>query len=93
VPGTLHPDSFVVFTAHYDHLGLMGRHNFFPGANDNASGVALLISLADYFQHHPQPYSVVFLAFSGEEAGLLGSGYFADHPPIKLSSVRFLINP
>ena len=92
VPGTINPDSFVVFTAHYDHLGLMGRHTFFPGANDNASGVALMISLAEYFQHHPQPFSVVFLAFSGEEAGLLGSKYFVENPLIDLSAIRFLIN-
>jgi aminopeptidase YwaD len=92
VPGTAYPDSFLVFTAHYDHLGLMGRKTFFPGANDNASGVAMVLSLAKYFQEHPQHFSVAFLMFSGEEAGLIGSGFFADYPLIKLSAIKFLIN-
>jgi Zn-dependent M28 family amino/carboxypeptidase len=92
VPGTACPDSFMVFTAHYDHLGLMGRHTYFPGANDNASGVAMVLSLARYFNAHPQRFSVVFIFFSGEELGLLGSGYFTENSPIRLSMVKFLVN-
>lgn len=92
VPGTKNPDSILVFTAHYDHLGGMGEHTFFPGANDNSSGVALLLSLAQYYGTHPQPYSIAFICFAGEEAGILGSKYFTEHPMINLSKIRFLIN-
>jgi len=49
VPGKLYPDSFIVFTAHYDHLGMMGNNTIFPGANDNASGVAMMLDLANYY--------------------------------------------
>ena len=92
VKGTAQPDSFVVFTAHYDHLGGMGTDTYFPGANDNASGTALLLMLARYYAQHPAPYSVVFIAFAGEEAGLLGSEYFVNHPLIYLQKIRFLTN-
>lgn len=92
IPGTSQRDSFIVLTAHHDHLGKMGKHTIFPGANDNASGIAMMLSLAQYFKKNPQPYSIMFIAFSGEENGLVGSRYFVDHPLIHLSSIRFLIN-
>ncbi len=92
VQGTLYPDSFLVYTAHYDHLGLMGKEVFFPGANDNASGVAMMLGLARYFSTHPQRYSVLFIAFAGEEAGLLGSEFFVNHPLMELSKIKFLVN-
>ncbi len=92
VKGTLHPDSLIVLTAHYDHLGGMGSNTYFPGANDNASGVALLLNLARYYTANPPPYSMAFICFAAEEAGLLGSKYFTEHPLIDLSSIRFLIN-
>lgn len=92
IPGTGCPDSLVVFTAHYDHLGLMGRGNYFPGANDNASGVAMVLQLMRYVAAHPQRFSVACVFFSGEEAGLLGSRYFAEHPPFLLGKVKFLVN-
>jgi aminopeptidase YwaD len=94
VRGSVQPDSFLVYTAHYDHLGRMGNKTYFPGANDNASGTAMLLDLARYYakpDHQPR-YSMIFIAFSGEEAGLLGSRYMADHPVFPLASVRFLIN-
>lgn len=86
------PDSFILFTAHYDHLGQMGKNVFFPGANDNASGVAMILSLAGYYKTHTPDYSVAFVAFTGEEAGLLGSQYFVKNPPIDLKKIKFLIN-
>lgn len=76
IKGTQQPDSFLVFTAHYDHLGAMGKNAYFPGANDNASGVSVLLNLAKYYKTHPHKYSIAFVFFSGEEAGLLGSKYF-----------------
>ena len=86
------PDSFIVFTAHYDHLGKMGYDATFPGASDNASGTAMMLQLAAYYAQHPQRYSMLFIAFSGEEAGLLGSKFFVAHPLVPLARMRFLIN-
>jgi aminopeptidase YwaD len=92
VKGTAQPDSFMVFTAHYDHLGAMGNQTYFPGANDNASGVSVLLNLAKYYVAHPSKYSVAFIFFSGEEAGLLGSKYYSEHPIFSLSKIKFLTN-
>lgn len=92
IKGTAKPDSIITITAHYDHLGGMGADTYFPGANDNASGVSLLLGLAKYYAAHPQPYTIAFIAFAGEEAGLQGSKYFTEHPPFPLRSIRFLIN-
>jgi aminopeptidase YwaD len=92
VPGTSAPDSFIVFTAHYDHLGRMGEKALFPGANDNASGTAMLIDLADHYARNPAPLSVVFMAFGAEEAGIVGSKYYTENPLFPLNNIRFLIN-
>ena len=92
IPGTQYPDSMLVFTAHYDHLGMMGSKTMFPGANDNASGVAMLLNLAEYYAKHPQKYSIVFIALTGEEIGLKGSEAFVNNPPFPLSKIKFLIN-
>ncbi|MCY7422557.1 MAG: M28 family peptidase [Chitinophagaceae bacterium] len=92
IKGSEQPDSFVVFTAHYDHLGGMGAETYFPGANDNASGISLLLGLAKHYTIHPLKYSVAFICFAGEEAGLLGSKYFTEHPLIPLQKIRFLTN-
>lgn len=92
VKGTEKPDSFIFITAHYDHLGGMGKDTYFPGANDNASGVSLLLNLAHYYTSHPQKYSIGFICFAGEEAGLLGSKYFTENPLIPLKHIRFLTN-
>lgn len=91
VPGMV-KDSFIVFSAHYDHLGKMGADAIFPGASDNASGTAMMLYLASYFAAHPQKYTMVFIAFSGEEAGLLGSAYFVKNAPIPLKKIKFLVN-
>lgn len=92
VKGVEQPDSFIVFTAHYDHLGRMGDDALFAGASDNASGTSLVMYLANYFAKHPQRYSVAFMLFSGEEAGLLGSKYCAENPLFPLEQIRFLVN-
>ena len=92
VKGTSKPDSVIVFTAHYDHLGGMGSETYFPGANDNASGVTQVLTMAKYYAAHPQPYTMAFILFSGEEAGLLGSHYFSEHPLVPLKNIRFLVN-
>jgi VanZ family protein len=94
IRGTVQPDSFLVVSAHYDHLGMMGKDVYFPGANDNASGVAMLLELA---AHYAKPEnrpacSVAFLLFGAEEAGLVGSQYFVAHPLVPLKSIKFLVN-
>jgi hypothetical protein len=72
-------DSFIIVSAHYDHLGRMGKNTYFPGANDNASGVAMLLSLAKEIQQQPlQNHHVLFIAFAGEEMGQEGSRFFVD---------------
>ena len=92
VKGKTKPDSFVVFTAHYDHLGQMGANTYFPGANDNASGISMILNLAKYYTLNKPNYSVVFMAFTGEELGLKGSDYYVHHALFPLTSIRFLIN-
>lgn len=82
----------IVFSAHYDHLGRMGKDTYFPGANDNASGCSMLMYLADYFKNHPSKYNILFIAFAGEEAGLIGSHYYVQNPLFPLNEIRFLVN-
>ncbi len=92
VKGTAQPDSFIFITAHYDHLGGLGKDTYFPGANDNASGISLLLNLAQYYAKNPQRYSIGFICFAGEEAGILGSKYFTENPLLPLNKIRFLLN-
>lgn len=92
IPGTQYPDSFIIFSAHYDHLGHMGKNVYFPGANDNASGCALMLNIVDYYSQHPPKYSIAFMAFGAEEAGLIGSKYYVEHPLFPLKQIKFLIN-
>lgn len=82
----------IVFSAHYDHLGQMGSGAYFPGANDNASGVAMLLYLAKYYSEHKPKYNMVFMAFGGEEVGLLGSRHYVENPMFPLEKIKFLIN-
>lgn len=93
IPAKLPSDSIIVISAHYDHLGRMGRKTYFPGANDNASGVAMLLTLSRKVYQNPlDHFNVVFIAFSGEEAGLIGSSYLANNPLFSLEKTRFLFN-
>ena len=92
--GRLYPDSFIAITAHYDHMGKMGHDVYFPGANDNASGTTMMMDLAKYFSDstHQADYGIVFMAFSGEEIGLLGSQYYVRNPLFNLKRIKMLIN-
>ncbi|PTX14583.1 peptidase M28-like protein [Pontibacter mucosus] len=94
IQGSQHPDSVLVFTAHYDHLGSQGEGVYFPGANDNASGTTMLLELAQHYsQSENKPtYSMAFIAFAAEEAGLLGSFHYVQNPLFPLSQIRFLLN-
>ena len=88
----------VVIGAHYDHLGYGhfgslydGEKEIHNGADDNASGVSILINLANTLREITH-YNYLFIAFSGEEHGLFGSSYYAKNPTIDLKKVRFMIN-
>lgn len=83
---------WIVLSAHYDHLGLMGPDALFAGANDNASGMAMLLCLAEEIARSPLKRNVLFVAFAGEEAGLVGSNWFVVDRPIDLKRIRMLIN-
>lgn len=92
IPSKKKCNKTVVFTAHYDHLGRMGENTYFPGANDNASGTAMLLTMAKYFKENTADYNILFIAFGGEEAGLVGSHFFVENTPIKLKKIKFLFN-
>ena len=88
----------IIIGAHYDHLGYGsfgslydGEKQVHNGADDNASGVSLLINLASSLQDI-KDYNYLFIAFSGEEHGLFGSSYYAKNPTIDIKKVRFMIN-
>jgi Zn-dependent M28 family amino/carboxypeptidase len=97
-------DTYVVFSAHFDHVGVagagswqctaIGDNRICNGADDNASGTAAILELAEAFAALPVPprRSLMFLAVSGEEKGLLGSAYFADNPTVPIDSIVANIN-
>jgi len=91
----------VILGAHYDHLGLGGQFSLapsltgtvHPGADDNASGTAGVIELAHWFSQQPKhKRGILFLTFAGEELGLLGSNYYANHPVLPLANAVAMIN-
>jgi len=96
-------DEFIIIGAHYDHIGMGGPGStsravdtvaVHPGADDNASGVSMMLELAEKFAltKGDNLRSIFFIAFSGEEMGLLGSKYFADNPAADLTMVNTMIN-
>ncbi|MBC8042215.1 MAG: M20/M25/M40 family metallo-hydrolase, partial [Rhizobacter sp.] len=96
-------DEFVVIGGHYDHLGYGGngsgslapdQKKIHYGADDNASGTAGVLEAARYFAAHPNALkrSVIFMCFSGEEMGLLGSAYFTAHPAVPLEKITAMLN-
>jgi len=92
LPASRRTKRTIVLSAHYDHLGRMGNETYFPGANDNASGTATLLSVAKELAKVKRKVNYLFIAFAGEEAGLVGSKYFIDNPWIPLKRIRFLLN-
>jgi len=90
--GKKYPDEYILMMAHWDHLGKREEHNehkdhIYNGAIDNATGVAGIMELANYFSSIKTDRSLLFLAVTAEESGLLGSQYFAEYPPINLSKI------
>lgn len=80
LPGKSKPEEYVIFSAHYDHIGMAdsGTDKIYNGANDDASGVTAVISLAKYFKEmNVNERTIIFVAFTGEETGGFGSQYFS----------------
>ena len=92
IPSASKAEETIVICAHYDHLGGIGTEAFFPGANDNASGTTMLLTLAKHFLANPTEYNLLFIAFSGEEVGLKGSYYFVENSPVDLEKIEFVLN-
>ena len=91
IPGR--SEKVIVFTAHYDMLGSFGEGNYFPGASDNASGTAMVLDLAKHFSRGKKPYyTIAFMLFSGEEAGLMGSKHYVSQPLFPMEKIKLLIN-
>ncbi len=92
-------DKTVIIGAHYDHLGMGGQGSLYRegkaihnGADDNASGVGLLLQLAQRLKGLDHGNNYLFIAFSGEEMGLLGSNYFVKNPTIDLTKANYMLN-
>lgn len=96
LPGTTRPQETIFYTAHWDHLGKKDGEGdqIFNGAVDNASGTAALLELAQAFKDLPTPpqRSIVFLAVTAEESGLLGSKFYAENPVYPLATTVAAIN-
>jgi len=96
IRGSKYPDEVVVYTAHWDHLGVgtsVNGDSIYNGATDNASAVAWMLEIARAFKNGSVPErSVMFLSVTGEESGLLGSGYYAEHPFFPISKTVACIN-
>ncbi|GAB2466235.1 hypothetical protein GCM10011375_33120 [Hymenobacter qilianensis] len=90
IPGTTRPNEYIIYSAHWDHFGVgkaIAGDSIYNGAVDDGTGLAALLSIAEAFQKAPQKpaRSIVFLAVTGEEQGLLGSAYYAQHPVFPLN--------
>ena len=89
-------NEYIIYSAHYDHVGV-GRANelgdtIFNGARDNAVGVVTVLSAAENIAKYPTKRSALFVFFTGEEKGLLGSNWYANHPAIPLEKVVYCFN-
>ncbi len=88
-------NEWIAITAHYDHVGVKKNNSpdsIFNGARDNAIGTVALLQAAKFFQQNPPKRSVVFIAVTAEEKGLLGSEWYANHPLIPLQQIVFNYN-
>lgn len=85
-------DTYYTFIAHYDHLGYMGKDFVFPGANDNASGAAMLVTLAKYFSKHRPQHGIQFILLDAEEENLLGAFFYCANPRLPLDRIEYLVN-
>jgi Zn-dependent M28 family amino/carboxypeptidase len=91
IPGSRFPDRYLVLTAHYDHLGVLGGE-IFNGADDNASGTAAVLEMARYLVKHPPSHSVLVALLDAEESGLRGARALVADPPVPQDQLLFNIN-
>jgi Zn-dependent M28 family amino/carboxypeptidase len=91
IAGTEHPDRYIVLTAHYDHLGVQNGE-IYNGADDNASGTAAIMAIADYFRRNPPSSFVIIAALDAEEMGLQGARAFVASPPVPLADIIVNVN-
>ncbi len=93
-------DEYIVVGAHYDHLGrgeagsmsMNSRNQIHNGADDNASGTVAMLQMARHFAKSKPARSIIFIAFTGEERGLLGSAHFVNNPPVPLDRIVAMLN-
>ncbi|HEY1112028.1 MAG TPA: M28 family peptidase [Chitinophagaceae bacterium] len=91
---------YIVLSAHYDHVGVAAQprvvdgkpDSIYNGARDNAVGVAAVINAARYFARHPAKRSILFVAYTGEEMGMVGSQHFVANPPVPLERMVYNLN-
>ncbi|CAN5293462.1 M20/M25/M40 family metallo-hydrolase [soil metagenome] len=91
IQGTSSSDKVLVVSAHYDHLGVR-KGEVYNGADDNASGVAGLLAVAESFKAKPPRHTVLIVAFDGEESGLRGARAFVADPPVPLATIGLNVN-
>jgi Zn-dependent M28 family amino/carboxypeptidase len=91
IQGTSSSDKVLVVSAHYDHLGVR-KGEIYNGADDNASGVAGLLAVAEAFKAKPPRHTVLIVAFDGEESGLRGARAFVADPPVPLATIGLNVN-
>jgi Zn-dependent M28 family amino/carboxypeptidase len=96
IKGKTRPDEVIVYTAHWDHLGVgkpVNGDSIYNGATDNASAIAWMLEIARAFKSAPQPErSVLFFSPTGEESGLLGAEFYCEHPFFELNKTAAVIN-
>ncbi len=96
IKGTKHPDEYILYMGHWDHLGKIdvkeGEDGIYNGAVDNATGTAVILEIGEAFAQAPTERSVIILAVTAEESGLLGSAYYAEEPIVPLSKTVAGIN-
>ncbi|OFX78252.1 MAG: hypothetical protein A2X12_09060 [Bacteroidetes bacterium GWE2_29_8] len=87
-------DEYVLVSSHLDHVGSQAGEVYFPGANDNASGSAAVLEMAQYIKENNIEHkrSIIFMLYTSEEQGLIGSDFFADHSPVNVDKIIAQIN-
>ena len=91
IPGAENPDLYLVVTAHYDHVGIRNGE-IYNGADDNASGAAALVAVANHFLNHRPAHSIVIAAFDAEEKGLWGAQDFINDPCVPKDGISMNVN-
>jgi len=85
-------DTYYTVIGHYDHLGYMGSESVFPGANDNGSGAAMVVTLAKYLSKHRPAHGVQFILLDAEEENLLGSFFYCENPRLPLDKIEYVLD-